>query len=111
MQLSLKLTESGMGLHFVTYFVGSALIFWIFRKNTLFSILIPSFTIFLYSVALEIVQLYLPYRIFNPLDIAANGVGVCVFLVLWMIFWRRSPGMEIGDNLLERGNRSADYAD
>jgi len=108
--LSFKLTESGMGLHFVGYFVGTALVFWAFIKGPQISqtrlplqarppakqgeaawgtsgqvtrireretkiILISSFTIFLYSFVLEIVQIYLPYRTFNPVDIAANGPG------------------------------------
>jgi len=90
---SLKLTGSGMVLHFVAYFVGSALFFWNFRKNTLFSILIPSFTIFLYSVVLEIVQLYLPYRTFNPIDIAANGVGIFFFIFVWMICLKKRKRM------------------
>ena len=103
---SLKLTDSGMVVHFVTYFVGTALFYWAFikgpqitqiariRKNTLFSILIPSLTIFLFSVALEIVQFYLPYRTFNPVDIAANASGIVFFVVVWAIFWRRRPGMD-----------------
>jgi len=68
--VSLKLTGSGMVLHFVGYFVASSLFYWAFRKDTLFSILISSFTIFLYSVVLEIVQYYLPYRTFNPIAIS-----------------------------------------
>ena len=58
-------------------------------------ILISSFTIFLYSFVLEIVQIYLPYRTFNPVDIAANGAGVGFFLVMWLVFWRRRPGMAL----------------
>ena len=101
--LSLKLTESGMVLHFVAYFVGTALVFWIFRKDTLFSILIPSFTIFLYSVVLECIQLYLPYRTFNPVDIAANASGIVFFSLVWMVFWRRKPGMEIDPQITQIG--------
>ena len=74
--VSLKLTGAGMFLHFIAYFAGSALFFWFFRKNTLFSILFSSFSIFMFSVVLETAQYYLPYRTFNPIDIAANvGVG------------------------------------
>ena len=90
----LKLTESGMVLHFFAYFVGSALFYWTFIKDTLFSILISCFTIFMFGVALEIVQYYLPYRTFNPVDIAANGGGVGFFVLAWMVFWRRRPGMD-----------------
>jgi len=91
--LSIKLTESGMVGHFGAYFVGTALVFWVFRKNTLYFILISIFSILLYGVVLEIIQIYLPYRTFNPLDIAANGVGVGFFVIFWVVFWRRRPGM------------------
>ncbi len=116
--VSLKLTGSGMILHFIAYFAASALIYWVFikgpqiaqitviKKDTLFSILIPSFTIFMFSVALEIVQFYLPYRTFNPMDIAANASGVAFFVLAWTVFWRRRPGMEIGDGKEEIGIRN-----
>ena len=93
---SLKLTGSGMVVHFVAYFVGTALFCWVFKKDTLFSILIPSFTIFLYSVVLEIVQLYLPYRTFNPIDIAANASGIFFFVICWAVFFR-SGKEELGN--------------
>jgi len=81
----LKLTESGMILHFVGYFVASSLCYWAFRKDTLFFILFSCFSIFLFSVVLEIVQLYLPYRVFNPMDIAANALGIFFFVAIWMV--------------------------
>ena len=87
---SLKLTESGMILHLVSYFVASSLCYWAFRKDTLFFILFSCFSIFLFSVVLEIVQLYLPYRTFNWWDVAANGVGIFFFFVTWMGCWWRS---------------------
>ena len=40
----------------------------------------------MFSVALEIVQFYLPYRTFNPVDIAANGFGIGFFIICWMVF-------------------------
>ena len=87
--LSFKLTDSGMGLHFVAYFVSAALFYWAYSKVTLFSILFSCFSIFMLGVVLEFVQLYLPYRSFNPVDIAANGFGVGFFVVCWAVFFRR----------------------
>jgi len=87
---SLKLTESGIVLHFVGYFVASSLCYWAYRKDTLFSVLFSCFSIFLFSVVLEIVQLYLPYRTFNPKDVAANGLGISLFVVFWLIYSVRS---------------------
>ena len=65
------------------------------RKDTLFSILISCFSIFMFGVVLEFVQFYLPYRTFNPVDIAANGGGVCLFLVMWAAF-KRNRKEELG---------------
>ena len=104
---SFKLTESGLVVHFVAYFIGSVLLYLAYGKDTLFSILISSFTIFLYSVVLEVVQFYLPYRAFNPIDIAANGGGVVFFVICWAVFFR-SGKKELGNRNEERGNRSAD---
>jgi glycopeptide antibiotics resistance protein len=86
----LKLTESGMVLHFAGYFVASFLFYWAFRKDTLFSILFSCFSIFLFSVFLEIIQRYLPYRTFNPKDIIANALGIFSFVVIWLIYLARS---------------------
>ena len=85
-KVSLKLTESGMVLHFVGYFVASSLFYWAYRKDTLFSILFSCFSIFMFGVVLEIVQFYLPYRTFNPIDIYANASGIFFFIICWAIF-------------------------
>jgi len=84
--LSLKLTESGIVVHFMAYFIAAVLLYLAYGKDTLFSILISSFTIFMFSVSLEVVQFYLPYRTFNPVDIAANGGGVVFFVICWGAF-------------------------
>ena len=83
---SFKLTESGMVLHFVGYFLASSLFYWAYRKDTLFSILFSCFSILMFSVVLEIVQLYLPYRTFNPKDIVANALGIGFFIICWAVF-------------------------
>jgi len=41
--------------------------------------------IFLYSVILEVVQFYLPYRTFNVYDVVANGAGMVIFVIVWMV--------------------------
>ena len=109
--LSFQLSESGMIMHFAAYFAGTALFFLTFRKNTLFFVLSTSFTIFLYSVALEFIQLYLPYRTFNPVDIAANAFGIAFFSLVWTVFWKKRRDLEIRENFLEKENRSADPPD
>jgi len=106
--LSFKLTDSGMVLHFGAYFIAASLLYWAFIKGPQISqisadcreretkiILISSFTIFLYSFVLEIVQIYLPYRTFNPVDILGNASGIAFFVLAWLVFWRRRPGMAL----------------
>jgi hypothetical protein len=83
---SLKLTGSGMVVHFMAYFITLALFCWAYRKDTLFSILFSCFSIFMFGVVLEIVQFYLPYRAFNPVDIAANASGIFFFVICWAVF-------------------------
>ena len=87
--VSFKLTDSGMIVHFAAYFVATVLFYWASKKNNVFSILFSCFLIFMFSVALEIVQLYLPYRTFNPVDIAANGSGIFFFAIIWMVCWKK----------------------
>ena len=92
---SFKLIDSGMIMHFVAYFVATVLFYWASKKNTVSSILFSCFSIFLFSVALEVVQLYLPYRTFNPVDIAANGSGIFFFVIIWMVCWKKQKAKVI----------------
>jgi len=81
--LSYKLTGSGMFIHFVVYFVAAGLMYWINRRDSIPFILFCGLIIFMFSVILESVQLWLPARTFNPLDIAANAGGIVLFILLW----------------------------
>ncbi len=78
-----------MIMHFVAYFVATVLFYWASKKDSVSSILFSCFSIFLFSVILEVVQLYLPYRTFNPVDIAANGFGIFFFVIIWMVCWKK----------------------
>jgi len=85
----LKITDSGMIVHFMAYFVATVSFYWAYRKDNVFYVLISCFSIFVFGVGLEIVQLYLPYRTFNPVDIAANGFGIFFFVIIWMVYWKK----------------------
>ena len=54
-----------------------------------FYIWLCGLVIFGYSVVLEFVQLFLPYRTFNPYDIFGNGIGVGVFCLMFLARRRR----------------------
>jgi len=93
--VSHKLTDSGMVVHFLAYFVASALLYWAYKRDGFFFIVFSGFTIFIFSVLLEVIQFYLPYRSFNPTDIAANGAGICLFIFIWMINYSSLKKKEI----------------
>jgi len=84
--VSIKLTSSGFVMHCVAYSVGMLLCYWAFDRGDIPFILWSMLLIFLYSVILEIAQLYLPYRIFNPKDIVANALGIFFFFAIWQIY-------------------------
>jgi len=68
------LSNSGMEKHIVGYFVGALLFYYAYRKRgsgfrkDIYFMFLSGLLIFGYSVVLEIVQLYLPYRTFNLYD-------------------------------------------
>jgi len=94
--VSTNVTSSGMEKHIAGYFLAALLCYYAYmnkesglgvhdigyRKDVFLSGLF----IFLYSVALEAVQFFLPYRTFNVYDIVANGIGVVAFVFVWMLF-------------------------
>lgn len=49
-----------------------------------FYILVCGLVVFGYSVVLEGVQIFLPYRTFNPYDIFGNGIGVGAFCLIYL---------------------------
>lgn len=86
--MSVKLTSSGFVMHGIAYFIGILLCCRAFDKKNVSFVLWAGLLLFLYSVVLEIVQLYLPIRTFNVYDVVANGVGVLLFVVGWVICGR-----------------------
>ena len=83
--VSVKLTSSGFVMHGIAYFVGVLLCYFSFNKKNISFVLWAGLLIFLFSMVLEVVQFYLPYRTFNVYDLVANGVGVLLFGI-WMLF-------------------------
>jgi glycopeptide antibiotics resistance protein len=74
--ISVKLTSSGFVMHGLACFVGMLLCFLAFDAKNISFVVWTGLLIFIYSVVLEVVQFYLPYRTFNVYDIVGNGVGV-----------------------------------
>ena len=88
--MSVKLTSSGFVMHCIAYFVGVLLCCRAFDKKNISFVVWAGLLIFLYSVVLEVVQLYLPYRTFNVYDVVGNAGGVVLFVVSWVVYASRS---------------------
>lgn len=86
--VSSNVTVSGMEKHIVGYFVASLLWYYAYKRDSILFFLISGLLIFLYSVALEIVQIYLPYRAFNMYDIVANASGILFFILILIIYFQ-----------------------
>jgi len=76
----LSIVASDKLLHFAGYvvFIISAMV--AFRIRLGFMVLL----LFTYSVLIEIIQYFLPYRTFEGMDIIANLTGLIVGSVLWV---------------------------
>jgi len=83
---SYKLTSSGFFLHLFSFFMAAFLCSKAFSKVSFNFILTSGIVIFIYSILLEIIQVFLPYRTFNYYDILANFVGVALGTIIFGIF-------------------------
>ena len=84
--MSVKLTSSGFVVHGIAYFVGMLLCCQAFDKKNIPFVVWAGLMIFLYSIVLEVVQFYLPYRTFNIYDVVANASGIILFVVIWSLY-------------------------
>jgi hypothetical protein len=87
--MSVKLTSSGFVMHGIAYFAGILLCYFSFNKKDISFVLWAGLLIFIYSVVLEVVQFYLPYRTFNVYDVVGNGVGILLFVFIWVMIYGR----------------------
>ncbi len=81
-------TVSDKLAHFVSYFVTALLCYCAFRKEKFSFIIISGIAVFLYGIAIEFVQYFLPYRDFSLGDIAANASGIGSFILIWVVYSR-----------------------
>lgn len=87
--LRLTITSTGFVKHFAAYLLAMILGYLAYRTVRWSRLLLLCALVGLYGVALEIVQLFLTYRTFNPLDIVANLIGVALFVPIWTRLRRR----------------------
>ena len=81
--------QSGSRLveHAVAYFIGALMCFYSFRLIGIRFVLLAGMGVFLFGVIFEVVQIWIPYRTFNPKDMVANGVGAGLFMIIWSSFF------------------------
>ena len=70
--------------HFISYFFVSVLGLWLYLKSENFNRLF--YGLFLLSITLEVLQLWVPYRSFQLYDLVGNFAGVLVAYFLVMIY-------------------------
>ncbi|MFX0135572.1 MAG: VanZ family protein [Candidatus Hodarchaeota archaeon] len=79
--------SSGRGeMHFIIYFISAVLCYYAFKFKGITFIFLSCFLVFFFGVILEVVQIWIPYRNFNPADIVANAFGIIAFVSIWSIF-------------------------
>jgi glycopeptide antibiotics resistance protein len=78
---------AGLVIHFVAYFILMWICYFALAKDKVF-LLLSGIYVFLCSMALEVVQLYLPFRVFNIKDVYANALGISSFFVIWIIYFQ-----------------------
>ena len=80
---------TGFWLHAIGYFIAGLLFILAFGKKGQVYLLIALTALFLLGGLFEIAQLHIPSRSFNPVDIAANGLGLVVLYVCYNLRRRR----------------------
>ena len=78
---------SGSYLHAVGYFVAAFLFYLVLSEKQNGKMILILLILFGCGIVFEIVQGYLPKRTYNPLDIAANGLGLAAF---YGFYWFKS---------------------
>ena len=70
---------SGFYLHAIGYFIAAFLFYLVLSEKQNGKMMLILLILFGCGILLEIAQGYLPKRTYNPMDIAANGLGLAAF--------------------------------
>jgi VanZ family protein len=74
-------------LHFSIYFIMVLLLYYSFERGAFKQVLKYGCFVFIFSLILELIQLFIPYRGFSFLDIAANAAGIACFICVRTLLW------------------------
>jgi len=78
---------SGFYLHVIGYFIAAFLFYLVLSEKQHRKMILILLILFGCGIIFELAQGYLPKRTYNPVDIAANGLGLGVFYVCY--YFRR----------------------
>ncbi len=77
-------------VHYLFYLVTTAVVYKAFgsegSKGYMRRLLASSAGVFTYSVSMEFIQMFLPYRSFSIKDIGANAAGIATFMLLLYLY-------------------------
>lgn len=76
--------------HFIAFFVLSFLV----DRSFEFSFPILAIPVFLFGIAIEFIQFFLPYRQFSVFDMFADGVGILIYFFARYVFMLIRRGSE-----------------
>ncbi|MBI4684809.1 MAG: VanZ family protein [Nitrospirae bacterium] len=77
-------------MHFMAYFITTALLCFAFRPVRISLSLIYGLLIFFYSIAIEIFQYFLPYRTCSLGDMIANLSGILSFIFPYVVYIKKN---------------------
>ena len=92
-----KLSNSGFFIHLFSFFIAALLCSKAFNMNSFNLVLSSGITIFLYSLILEAIQIFLPYRTYNYYDILANFVGIALGIIIFYFLSQKRESKLIVD--------------
>lgn len=76
------ISSSRAEVHAAAYFIGALLCFYSFRLEGIGFVILAGIGVFLFGVLFEVIQIWIPYRTFNPMDIVDNGAVVSLFVIM-----------------------------
>ena len=80
---------SGFYLHVIGYFIAAFLFYLVLSEKQHGKMIVILLILFGCGIVFEIIQIRIPKRSFNPVDIAANGLGLVVFYVFYHFKYSR----------------------
>lgn len=73
-------------MHYCVYLFTAFIAFTAYNKTDLQALFISNTGVFLYSLIIEVLQFFLPYRDFSVMDMMANAAGIITFTLIGAVY-------------------------